>query len=818
MDTYINKLRGLATAAVGAVQGRIEGGYTFTISPAAIRGYSGLWTLYNATKKSSNQPATLWVFDKRQFFENGLNRQLLSSQNKQQVATLLTTEASQLARLRHPSILQIIEPLEETRSDQLMFVTERVESSLNDILKDPQQARELDELEIQEGLMQVAKGLQFLHNEAKLVHGNVEPSSVLINAKSEWKIGGLGFVTSVQTPSAVPELGYHMPRYTQPAADFAAPEYVLDARLVPASDVFALGCLAAAVHSPGGQSPMHAAAGSNDPGAYRRLLAQLPKSSAIASLPGSLSAVVKQMLVSSHEQRMSLAQFQSSAYFDNVLSATLRYLAALIEQPGDQKIAFLRGLPQMLPKFPVRVLKRQVLPHLLNLVSDRSALRFLLPNIFHIVDKLTTAEFASLALSELKPIFAANEQMQQQQPQAVVVIVTNLELLKSKMPAQEFRSMVMPICYASLTSSVPQVQDSALQHVPAVAKMVGSSELREQLLPRLQHVYSKSNILSIKVQAMKCLQGILELLDKQTIVSKIMPLLKRTKSRDPAVVMAILDMYEEIGLSFLDRQQVATEILPILWTQIIDDRLRLPQFERFTQVIAKLQLRVETEHKRHLEEIQRMDEQAGRFVSPIAEHMASTSEHQSNSTSNDDLFASLVNKATSANGSAAVLQNPLAKLTPASNPTSGWEWDAPAPSMHSGPGSSNARSAFDKPTTARRVSVEVDFASNDGMSDAAADDFGSFASFLPPPPPSSSSLSASSKPVAAKPALQLNMAPKPASQNNGSLKPTRSHQPPKAMPKSLQFGATKAASSPLNLSQKHAGGKAADLGDFDPFA
>ncbi|KAJ1752742.1 Protein kinase domain-containing protein ppk32 [Coemansia sp. RSA 989] len=809
METYINKLRGLATAAAVAVQGKIEGGYSFTLSPAAIRGYSGLWTLYNATKKSSNQQATLWVFDKRQFFETGLNRQLLTAQNKQQISTMLANQVSQLSRLRHPAILQIIEPLEETRNEQLIFVTERIEYSLNDLLADPQQARELDELEIQEGLMQVAKGLQFLHSTAKLVHGNLEPSSILINAKSEWKIGGFGFATPIQTSRAAQQLEYHMPKYTQPAADFAAPEYVLDSRMVPASDVFALGCLAAAAHSPGGQSPMHAAASSNDLGAYRRLLTQLPKSSAISSLPGSLSAVVKQMLEPSYEQRMTLAQFQSSAYFDNVLSATLRYLAALIEQPGDQKIAFLRGLPQMLPKFPVRVLKRQVLPHLLKLLSDRNALRFLLPNIFHIVDKLNQAEFVSLALPELKPIFAANEQIQQQQPQAVVVIVSKLELLKGKMPTQDFQSMVMPMCYAALTSTVPQVQDSALQHAPAVAKSVSSSELREQLLPRLQHVYAKSSILSIKIRAIKCLHGILGLLDKQTIISKVMPLLKRTKSRDPAVVMAILDMYEEIGLSFLDRKQVAMEILPILWTQIIDDRLRLPQFERFSQVIAKLQSRVETEHRRHLEQVQRMDEQAGRFVPPIMEHAESTFAQQTGSTTDDDLFASLVNKNVPTNGSAAAMQNPLANLAPASNLDLEWEWDAPAPGMQSRPDTN----AHPKSTAARRVSVEVDFASNDGMSDTA-DDFGSFASFLPPPPPpSSSSLPASSKSVAAKPALQLNMAPKPVPQNNGSLKP-RSYQPPKT----TKFGATKVATSPLNLSQKHAGGKAADLGDFDPFA
>ena len=42
---------------------------------------------------------------------------------------------------------------------------------------------EIDELEIQKGLLQVSKALEFLHENAGLVHGNLTPESILINAK-----------------------------------------------------------------------------------------------------------------------------------------------------------------------------------------------------------------------------------------------------------------------------------------------------------------------------------------------------------------------------------------------------------------------------------------------------------------------------------------------------------------------------------------------------------------------------------------------------------------------------------------------------------
>jgi tRNA A-37 threonylcarbamoyl transferase component Bud32 len=41
----------------------------------------------------------------------------------------------------------------------------------------------LDEVEVQKGFTQLGKGLQFMHESAKLVHGNLTPEAVIINAK-----------------------------------------------------------------------------------------------------------------------------------------------------------------------------------------------------------------------------------------------------------------------------------------------------------------------------------------------------------------------------------------------------------------------------------------------------------------------------------------------------------------------------------------------------------------------------------------------------------------------------------------------------------
>jgi SCY1-like protein 2 len=51
---------------------------------------------------------------------------------------------------------------------------------------------EIDELEIQKGLLQVGKALEFLHESANLIHGNLTPDAVIVNAK----VGGWCFLKS----------------------------------------------------------------------------------------------------------------------------------------------------------------------------------------------------------------------------------------------------------------------------------------------------------------------------------------------------------------------------------------------------------------------------------------------------------------------------------------------------------------------------------------------------------------------------------------------------------------------------------------------
>lgn len=198
------------SSALKSFSSNINSNYIVSANPSSI---AGPWKIYDAKGKKSGKEVSVFVFDRKSLDQHsaGLGRSSTSSLKKavEEVVERLKKEASSLARLRHPNVLELVEPVEDTRNGGLQFATEAVTASLSGLLQEQDEAEraggfggrssrfvvaesdgtrrrkdvEIDELEIQKGLLQLGKALEFLHENAGLVHGNLTPDSIFINAK-----------------------------------------------------------------------------------------------------------------------------------------------------------------------------------------------------------------------------------------------------------------------------------------------------------------------------------------------------------------------------------------------------------------------------------------------------------------------------------------------------------------------------------------------------------------------------------------------------------------------------------------------------------
>lgn len=169
--------------------------------------------------------------------------------------------------------------------------------------------------------------------------------------------------------------------------------------------------------------------------------------------------------------------------------------------------------------------------------------------------------------------------------------------------------------------------DSALRTLPSVLPVLDFSTIKNELFPVVAAVFSRTNSLAIKVRGLHAfvilcggsanaapddgLNGLMEnkkktssssALDKYTMQEKIVPLVRAIKTKEPAVMLAALNVLRIVG-EVADADFVAMDILPILWNMSLGPLLDLKQFQMFMELIKSLSRRVEDEQVKKLQEL-----------------------------------------------------------------------------------------------------------------------------------------------------------------------------------------------------------------------
>ncbi|KAF9876047.1 clathrin-coated vesicle protein [Colletotrichum karsti] len=737
---------------------------------------AGPWKIFDCKKKSTGKPYSVFVFDKKALDSHGnsLGRSGASAFKRatEEVVERLKKEASSLAKLRHPSILELVEPVEETRGGGLQFVTEAVTASLASLLQDKDDQErsggvggrssryvtedsdgvrrrrelEIDELEIQKGLLQISKALEFLHENAGLVHGNLTPDAILVNSKSDWKISGLAFCgpsegsnkpTSFQPISLSEVLNPdpRLPRFVQINLDYTSPDFVLDNNFTTFADMFSLGLLAVALYNSPHKSPLEShgslstykrafTSSSTVPSTSNQFLSSRP-------LPKELSQhVLPRLITRRPAQRLTAKEFQESEYFNNVLVSTIRFLDAFPAKTPNEKAQFMRGLVKVLPSFPKSVMEKKLVPALLEEMKDKDLIALILQNVFTIVNLLPAARrvFAEMVRPSLKETFAPppkKDQAPERDPTkdaGLMVVLEHMSTICNNCNGKEFTDDILPVVYAAIEAPTPAVVDAALRGLPSILPVLDFSTIKNELFPVIAAVFSKTSSLAIKVrgcQAFVVLCGgtpdgqddgldafggkkkpsaSSSMLDKYTMQEKIVPLVKAIKTKEPAVMMAALGVLHVVGEA-ADADFVAMDILPILWHMSLGPLLNLKQFQTFMDLIKKLSRRVEDEQTKKLQELSGTN---GSTTTAANDDflgfggVSGTGFDQSNGGSEDDFESLVKGKATRSSTSDAFpswddAPAPARVTSPAGgsrSATPAFSWSTPSPTQTSAPPSS----------------------------------------------------------------------------------------------------------------------------------
>ena len=448
-------------------------------------------------------------------------------------------------------------------------------------------------------------------------------------------------------PISLSEVLYHdprLPRSAQLDLDYTSPDFAIDSNISSSADMFSLGLLLLALYNSPHTSPLKT---NSNLSTYKKLFSSSSTTPSLSNnflssrpLPNDLkSNVLPRLITRRPAQRMNAREFQQSSFFDNILMSSIRFLDALPAKTPNEKSQFMRGLPKILDQFPKSVLDKKVLPALLQETKDKELLSLILQNAFKIVKILPSGQrvMTDKILPQLRETFLASNGKTGQQERdpakeaGLVVVLENISLIGENCNGKDFKNDVLPILQLGLESPTHAIVDKALGCLPTILAVLDFSTIKNEVFPVVAAVFSKTSSLGIKVRGLEAFvilcggssieepdasddldganiaskkpkSGSNAVLDKYTVQEKVVPLLKAMKTKEPAVMMAALAVFKQVG-KIADAEFLAMEALPILWSFSLGPLLNLQQFEDFMGLIKKLSARIESEQVRKLREL-----------------------------------------------------------------------------------------------------------------------------------------------------------------------------------------------------------------------
>ncbi|KAL6058232.1 SCY1-like protein 2 [Balamuthia mandrillaris] len=588
----------------------------------ATGGLNGGWKIFKAKKKSSGEDVSLWIFDKKVL--KGLPKT-----TRHRYYALLRQEFTVLARLIHPNVLRVLQPISETKRG-FMAETEPVFASLANLLGDHTNLRPspelknttLDPFDVKMGVLEITEALAFLHGNANMIHRNVCPHSILLTTKGSWKLAGFAFaVLEKDRDKNQLHLDDDGPSTFRqaPSLDYVAPETVLTAQQGFKMDMWSLGMTLWEATT--GKPALVSVASQQMKGPrieavrdYKLAIGQFfPLRSGMLQRRGTegLPEVMEQLLCREPGQRADAQYFLRSDYFNDTLILTLMYLndQNILQKDPASKAKFFKGLPHVLSKFSHRVVMQKVLPAIISELRNHELLPFVLPSLFQIVrEHLSSQEFCKQVLPCLLPLMALEKPLK-----SSILLLSELETILKKAGAANIKSHILPMLVRGLEHSHPKMQEEVLKQIPKVVGILDFNFVKS-LLPRLQALNLSTRLSPIRARIIICLEELVPHLDKSTIQDVVVPTLQECvqQERTAVVIMRVMVVFD-LCSTRLGEQFTAINILPFAFPLCVEPSLNAEQFKFIIEQIKNMVQRVENTQ---LKKLPRTEQDAGSIMTP----------------------------------------------------------------------------------------------------------------------------------------------------------------------------------------------------------
>ena len=282
----------------------------------------------------------------------------------------LRKEATSLVKFRHPYIISISEALLEDEHS-MGFVVEKLEGNLKMLIQGGKFLEMCStELELKIHLLELLQAITFLHNNVKIVHLGINLNNIYVTAEGKWKLGG--FIHSQQMSGD----GLQDCENKPSEVTYAAPEVVIQSKCAYTSDTFSLMAVALTLleminHPSRSLNPLINASNKAEYERHKEVFLRIDKHPYVASSQNAseLGRLAIDTLCWDWGKRRSINQISNCEWLNDNFTVTIKHLSSIINLEQKMQLEFLRGLSATVLKFEPSLIKKRIIPTLLELLK-----------------------------------------------------------------------------------------------------------------------------------------------------------------------------------------------------------------------------------------------------------------------------------------------------------------------------------------------------------------------------------------------------------------------------------------------------------------
>ena len=562
--------------------------YTVEKTPFLQGGYMKLWKIFHGTHKVRKQEVCVFVFEKK-----SLERFPKSEHNE--ILLTLKCEAHMLVKFKHPSLLSVVEPFVEDKNS-LGFVTERFDYSLNSWISMTKPSK----LEIKQMVIELAKAILFLHNDAHVVHNNLNPDNIFIDLNNKIKISGMSFSIedpplqggdidiSKYSPNAIQNINPQNNPLSLPDLSFIAPELIFNNKSFYSCDMFSLGLILYQIlkdHLGESKNHLFMKLSNNSISAYKKFFSSYDSYlSSKLKFENDDNFLLSKLLQKEQSARPRVREIIDTPWFNDPKLKALNFIMNLESNDQKKNIEFLEKLPKIIGMFENKIIVKRFLPALLKAIKVETLINPCLPAIFSICESPSfNISFAKEVWPKLRDLF----KLRSLPAAAIYFLISKVQYIGEHISQSDFSQYFLNLICKAMDCNVPKIQFVVSNNMKFIAKSIDSLSFKNQIFPRIMQVVSSTNSKTLKIDMLNNIKSLYTKLDQNLINDKLLGTLEKVRKTDTNndVCMCICDIYLEIA-KIVNLEGIANKILPNLISMLVTANITKSNFDKIMGLIS----------------------------------------------------------------------------------------------------------------------------------------------------------------------------------------------------------------------------------------